>query len=193
MFIYPFTNYTKNYKKVQKLQTTKKRVLENIKITGCWAFRQPERLWVSMSNTWTVPQGLGTTFICLHPHAGLHLPLPQPLQRGPGELGWTGGDEGLRCGHSPGCQAVPTQTRVTAGCPCWSLSSYAWVIICSSAFNKIWRRTKFSLGSWRVGLVPPSPCSDSSPVTARRAWQGLCHQGLVAGPAQWGYRKSCTL
>lgn len=141
-----------------------------------WAFRQPERHWVNMSNTCTAPQCLDTIFICLHPHAGLHLPLPQPWQWRPREVGWARGDEGLMCGHSPRCQAVPTQKGVTTGCPCWShMPELPFVPLYSSKSDK---QQKFFLGSRELGWHHSClACSDSSSVTAGRAWAGAMSPG----------------
>lgn len=82
---------------------------------------------------------LGSTSLC-----------PSPDSEAQGEVGWAGGKEGLRGGHSSGCQAVPTQTGVT-GCPCWSLSSY--VLICSPASKQIWITTRFFLGKLSAGTT----------------------------------------
>lgn len=83
-----------------------------------------------MLNTWIGPYCSDTTFICLHPHAELHLSPSGPDSKEVtktrwGGTGWGGG--GLQGDHSPGQEAVPTQTGMTAGSPYRPFSPWAWV------------------------------------------------------------------
>lgn len=78
---------------------------------------------------------LDIPFICLHPHAELHLALPQPWQQagGPGELGWDRTVRTCEVTTAPGQEAVSQHRQEWQRALC-----VGWFLVAVSQQTEFW-------------------------------------------------------